>query len=72
MSNPTTGMDLKLERTRRRVKAMDLANAMGVTSSRISTIENLAAVTPDAAERYRAALSTLTTVPSSPTAQEVA
>jgi hypothetical protein len=54
----TTGMDLKLERTQQRVKARAVANVMGVSPSRIATIEALAEVQPDTAGRYREALGT--------------
>lgn len=60
----TTGMDLKLLRVAARVKTGELAVAMGVSDSRISHLESRAVVTTEAAERYRAALATLTTNPS--------
>lgn len=59
-----TGMDLKLKRVAADVKAKDLADAMGVTDSRVSRIESSRTVTEDAAARYLAALATLATVPS--------
>lgn len=60
----TSGLDLKLRRVAARVKVQAIAARMEVSASRISTIENQAVVTEDAAERYLAALATLTTVPS--------
>jgi DNA-binding transcriptional regulator YiaG len=47
-----TGLDLKLARTRARVKAKRIALAMGVSSSRVAALEREAVVTPEAAERY--------------------
>lgn len=54
----TTGMDLRLERTRRRVRTTELARVMGVKHSRVSQIEATASVTQRAAARYLAALAT--------------
>lgn len=56
----TTGLDLKIERVRARVTAVDLAHAMGVSRQRISAIESLATVPTEAAERFRAALMSVT------------
>lgn len=67
-----TGMDLKLERVKARVKTGDLAVAMGVSASRVSTIEARAVVPDDTAERYLAALGTLTTIPAPTPVAEVA
>lgn len=53
-----TGMDLKVQRIRKRVKTIDLARAMGKNHSRISQIESLAVVTQRTAALYLAALST--------------
>ena len=53
-----TGMDLKLERVARQVKAMDLAARMGVSRSYLSQLEARYSVQPDMAERYREALAT--------------
>ena len=58
---PTTGLDLKLERTALRIRTKDLAAAMGVSVARISHLEGQAIVTDDAAAKYRAALATLRT-----------
>lgn len=52
----TSGMELKLLRVAADVKTRDLADAMGVTNSRVSHIEKLRIVTPEADARYRAAL----------------
>jgi len=54
----TTGLDLKLERTAQRVQATAIARTMGVSTSRIGHVEASAVVTPQMAERYRAALAT--------------
>jgi transcriptional regulator with XRE-family HTH domain len=48
----TTGLDLKLARTRERVKAKHVAEAMGVSPSRITKIEAEAVVSPGIASRY--------------------
>lgn len=56
----TTGLDLKLERVAARAKAIDLAEAMGVSRQRVSAIESLAVVPEDAATRYRTALLSVT------------
>lgn len=53
-----TGMDLKLQRVARQVKATDLAARMGVSRSYLSQLESRYAVQPDAASRYRDALAT--------------
>lgn len=47
-----TGLDLKVARTRARVKAKRVALAMGVSPSRVASLEREAVVTADAAERY--------------------
>lgn len=59
-----TGLDLKLERTRRRVRVTDLATVMGVKHSRVSQIEGQSRVTQRAAARYLAALATFPEVES--------
>lgn len=58
------GIDLKLRRVAARVKATELAAAFDppVTSSRVGHIESSAVVTEAAAQKYLAALETLTTV----------
>ena len=56
-----SGLDLRLMRTAAQVRATDLAEAMGVGSSRIAYIEKLPVVTVTAAQRYIVALATLTT-----------
>ncbi len=53
-----TGLELKLQRTARRVRTTDLARVMGVNHSRISQIESLSVVTQRSAARYLAALAT--------------
>ena len=58
-----SGLDLKVERIRARVTATRLAQEMGVTRQRISAIEADAVVTPDAVERYRSGLMSLTSGP---------
>lgn len=57
-----TGLDLKLQRTARRVRVTDLARVMGVKHSRVSQIEGTAVVTQKAAARYLAALATFPVV----------
>lgn len=62
----TTGTDLLLERTRKRVTVSDLARAMGYRNhSRVSQIENSVVVTASIERRYRNALSTFPDVETS-------
>ena len=57
------GIDLKIERTRRRVGVNELARVMGYRNhSRVSQIEASAVVTQQAAAKYLAALSTFPVV----------
>lgn len=51
-----TGLELKVRRVSARVKGKELAAAMGVSTSRISSIEREAVVTPAASARYLEAL----------------
>lgn len=51
-----TGLELKVRRVAARVKAIDLAQAMGVSASRVSSIEREAVVSSAASKRYLAAL----------------
>jgi DNA-binding XRE family transcriptional regulator len=57
-----TGMDLKVERIRRLVKATDLAERMGISRATLNRIEGLAGVKPGTALHYRAALATFPAV----------
>lgn len=68
------GIDLKVRRVAARIKATDLAAAFDppVTSSRIGHIESSDLVTEAAAEKYLAALATLTTVSAAETPAEAA
>jgi transcriptional regulator with XRE-family HTH domain len=59
-----TGLDLRLRRTAKRVKVIDLARVMDVRHSRVSQIEATAQVTQRAAARYLAALATFPDVES--------
>jgi transcriptional regulator with XRE-family HTH domain len=60
-----TGMQLKLMRIERRVRATDLATAMGLKNhSRVSQIESAAVVTENATAKYLAALATFPVVDS--------
>jgi transcriptional regulator with XRE-family HTH domain len=54
--NTSTGLGLKLARVGARVKQRPLADAMGVSVSRISSIEREAVVTDTTRERYLDAL----------------
>lgn len=56
-----TGLDLKLARVARRIKQKAVGAAMGVSESRVSSIEREAVVTPELAERYLRALDTCDT-----------
>lgn len=58
-----TGLDLKVRRVAARVKAYELADAMGVSPSRVSALEREGFVTDQAAQRYLEALGTLQKVP---------
>jgi hypothetical protein len=53
-----SGLDLKVERTRRRVKAKRLAAVMGVSASRVTAIEREQFPSNEIVERYRSALDT--------------
>lgn len=64
----TTGLDLKVERTRKRVKATLLAAQMGVSKSRLSAIEREGYPSADIVARYRSALATCATSPTSESA----
>jgi transcriptional regulator with XRE-family HTH domain len=64
-NNERTGLDLKVERTRRRVKATALALAMGVSKSRVSAIEREQFPSDEIVSRYRAALDTCAPSPTS-------
>ena len=53
-----TGKELKLRRVAADVQGQDLAQAMGVSPSRVSQLERITVqVTPEAEARYVAALS---------------
>ena len=57
MSNEALrGMDLELRRVAARVKVKDIADAMGITASRVSRIEDQPTVTDKLARRYLDAL----------------
>ena len=51
-----SGLDLKVARTRARVKAKHVAEAMGVSASRVASLEREAVVTSEAADRYLLAI----------------
>lgn len=68
--NETTGLDLKVERTRRRVKATLLAAQMGVSKSRLSAIEREGYPSDEIVARYRIALDTCATSPTPASAAE--
>jgi transcriptional regulator with XRE-family HTH domain len=53
-----SGLELKLERVARQVKASDLAAQIGVSRSYLSQLESRHSVKPEAAQRYRAGLAT--------------
>lgn len=61
----TTGLDLKLERVAARVKARDVASAMGVSASRVSLIEREQFPSAEVVRRYREAVATCATSPRS-------
>lgn len=69
-ANPNpTGLGLKVERVSRRVKANALAEAMGISKSRVSAIEREGFPSDEIVSRYRAALDTCAP---SPTSQDTA
>jgi transcriptional regulator with XRE-family HTH domain len=55
----TKGTDLLLARRRAKASTLDIAEQMGVTRQYVSKLESADEVTPDAAEKYRAALHAL-------------
>lgn len=61
-----SGLELKLKRVAADIRTGDLAYEMGVTDSRVSYIEGRRLVTVAAAEKYLAALATLTTKTTEP------
>lgn len=63
--NTPTGLALKVERVSRRVKATALAEAMGVSKSRVSAIEREQYPSDEIVIRYRAALDTCAPSPTS-------
>jgi DNA-binding transcriptional regulator YiaG len=60
-NTPTTGLDLKVARVQHRLKAWQIAEAMGVSGSRVSAIEREAVVSEQMAGRYLAAVRTCST-----------
>lgn len=56
-----TGLDLKLQRVAAKVQVRQLADAMGITSSRLSRIEDEPRVTHQMLARYTKALDTFRT-----------
>lgn len=56
-----TGLDLKVERTRARVKGTVLAREMGISTSRLSKIEDQPSLTERMRDRYLVALETCRT-----------
>lgn len=60
-----SGLDLKVERIQRRVKANALADAMGVSKSRVSAIEREQFPSPEIVGRYRVGLDTCAPTPTS-------
>lgn len=58
---PLTGIDLKVERVRADVPLKDVARQMGVSSSRLSRIEDQERLTDSMRERYLSALETCRT-----------
>jgi len=60
---PITGLALKVERVSRRVKANAIADAMGVSKSRVAAIEREGFPSEETISRYRAALDTCAPFP---------
>lgn len=67
-----TGLELRVRRTEAEVRVKELAEAMGVTPSRISYIESRRYPTTEAVDRYLAALDTCITKSTPPTTERVA
>lgn len=67
-----TGLELRVRRTEAEVRVKELAQAMGVTPSRISYIESRRVPTAEAVDRYLTALNTCTTKSTPPTHERVA
>ena len=65
---PRTGLDLKVLRTRHQVKAVEIAREMGVSQSRISSLEREGRVSLEMLGRYLGALETCRTSGTSQTA----
>lgn len=65
---PMTGLQLKVERTRRRVKAYRIAELMGVSRSRVAAIEREGFPSDETVARYLTALDTCAPSPTSETA----
>lgn len=55
---PTTGLDLKVKRTRANVKLRDLADAMQLSRQSLWSLERAALVPADRVSQYLAALET--------------
>lgn len=67
-----SGLDLKVLRTRHRVKGLQVAAAMGVSPSRVAAIEREAVVSPAIIARYAEAVRTCSTSGTSQPPAEVA
>lgn len=67
-----TGLELRLRRTEAEVRVKELAQAMGVTPSRISYIESRRYPTVEATDRYLAALDMCITKSTTATSGRVA
>lgn len=64
----TSGLDLKVARTRERVKAKAIAEAMGVSQSRVAKIEREAVISAEIVKRYLEAVELCRTPGTSETA----
>lgn len=60
IANPTTGLDLKLLRVAARVKQRPIADGMGVSVSRVASIERETIVSETTRQRYLDALTRAT------------
>lgn len=63
-----SGLDLKVARTRARVKAKAIADAMGVSPSRVAAVEREGVVSSEMARRYLEAVETCRTRGTEPAA----
>lgn len=72
IDTPRSGLDLKVLRTRHRVKGIQVAQAMGVSPSRVTALEREAVPSAEMIRRYVEAVDTCRASDTSQTGQAVA